>query len=210
MVEPKETLQGIAELYQVGPEAFGRHSPKQNIYPGQRLVFFDREIWAMCATPPGQAAPHRICLPGPPCVFCRGLVIRPKREGNNDLVEVHTQLRTPGKRKQTALHFLDSLDGKSCLGLYLPWKAVAPLDGRRYLKLIKYLRRRLKPPAMLWVELGPTVPSWKIWGGVDYAAVNQLADRVVLDLPPDPGLFERGRGTAGGTLFPVSTPGKFS
>lgn len=199
VVEPKETLRGIAELYQVGPEAFGCHSPKQNIYPGQRLVFFDREIWAMCAnTPQGRLPLTGFVCPGRPASSLPGpYVIRPKSEGNNDLVEVHTQLRTPGKRKQTALHFLDSLDGKSCLGLYLPWKAVAPLDGRRYLKLIKYLRRRLKPPAMLWVELGPTVPSWKIWGGVDYAAVNQLADRVVLDLPPpsEPGpLFERGRG----------------
>lgn len=37
---------------------------------------------------------------------------------------------------------------------------------------------------MLWVHLGPGVPSWRLWGGVDYEAVGRLADRVVLSLPP--------------------------
>jgi len=199
VVGSNETLQQIAGLYEVGQEAFGNLSAQQKVYPGQRLVFFEREIWGMCTnTPQGKLPLTGFVCPGRPAASLPGpYVLRPASGGDADIVQVHHQLRTPGRRKQTAQQFLEAMGGAGCLGLYLPYKAVAPLDGRRYLKLLKRLRRQLKPPAMLWAELGPDIPGWKIWGGVDYFAVNQLVDRVVLDLPPpaQPGpLFERQRG----------------
>ena len=205
VVEPGETLDQISKLYGVGPGAFGGFLHKRTVYPGQRLVFFDREIWAICTSAPrGElgAQPKGtltgLVYQGRPADSPQGpCVIKPATSDASDVVEIHHYLRTPRARKQTAKNLLESVEAPYCQGLYLPWQAVASLDGRRYLKLLKRLRRNLKPPAMLWVELGPLVPHWKLWGGVDYSCVNSLADRVVLDLPPphEPGpLFERSRG----------------
>lgn len=199
VVEPGETLEQIADLYEVGPEAFVGTGHKRTVYPGQRLIFFDREIWGICtSTLRGDLSLTGVVYQGRPLGSLQGpCVIRPDLGHDSDVVRIHHHLRTPWKRKQTAQSFLESIEGQGCHGLYLPWRAVAPLDGRRYLKLLKLLRRRLKPPAMLWAELGPEVPHWKLWGGVDYSYVNHLVDRVVLDVPPPlrPGpLFERSRG----------------
>lgn len=198
VVEPKETLEQVAQRYELGPEAFGV-SHKKTVYPGQRLIFFDREIWALCTN--GAKSEHGrgaltglICSAPPSGGLPEPYVIRPATGENGDVVKVHHHLRTPRRRRKTARDLLEFIEGTKACGLYVPWRAVAPVDGRRYVKLIKRLRRLLKPPAMLWVELGPSVPSWRFWGGVDYAAVSQLVDRVVLNVPPPvkPGpLFER-------------------
>lgn len=187
IVKPGETLEQIAQNYDLGIQAFQRCSSKGTIYPGQHLIFFDREIWGICGnTPQDKTLLHK--LTGLVCINSTGglgklpCVVRPESKDNDDVVEIHKQLHTPGKRKATVRTFLDSL-GEDCAGLYIPWKTVAPLDGRRYLKLLRALRRRLKPPAMLWAELGPEVLPWKLWGGVDYSQVNELVDRVVLELP---------------------------
>jgi hypothetical protein len=74
------------------------------------------------------------------------------------MVQIHRRLKlarrgTEADRQGTSWNL-----PRSCQGLYLPWKTVAPLDGRRYLKLLKLFEAKLKPPAMLWVELGPGIP----------------------------------------------------
>lgn len=187
VVSPQETLESIAKTYGVGIEAFGDSFQRKPIYPGQRLVFFDREVWGMCPremenkTPIGQLT-GRICPGQPGSSFPEPYVVRPSAFESDDVLIVHQRLRTPRKRRRTASELLDSLG--SAQGLYLPWEKVAPVDGRRYLKLLRLLRKRLKPPSLLWVELGPNVPSWTLLGGVDYAAVNSLVDRIVLPLPP--------------------------
>ncbi|MCK9525828.1 MAG: peptidoglycan-binding protein [Limnochordia bacterium] len=200
VVGPQETLAEIAKKYEVGIEAFGAPLMSQKpIYSGQRLVFFERELWGLCKseakldTPRGKLT-GLICPDHPGASLPEPYVIRPAAFEQADEVAVHAHLKTPRRRRRMASEFLSSFPGSR--GLYLPWQAVEPVDGRRYLKLLQFLRKRLKPPAMLWVELGPKVPSWTLWGGVDYALVNQLVDRIVLSLPPplEPGpIVERRR-----------------
>jgi hypothetical protein len=188
MVGPQETLAEIAKHYEVGVEAFGApFLSKKPIYPGQRLVFFEREVWGLCQGETKLDAPRGkltglICPDHPRDFLPEPYVIRPAGFEQADVVAVHNHLQTPWKRRRAASEFLSSFHGSR--GLYLPWQAVEPVDGRRYLKLLQFLRKKLKPPAMLWVELGPKVPSWTLWGGLDYALVNQLVDRVVVALPP--------------------------
>ena len=187
VVSPQETLEDIAKTYGVGVEAFGDSCQKKPVYPDQRLFFFDREIWGLCQgetklqSPAGQLT-GRICPDHPSSPLPEPYILKPQSFDHADLVTVHHQLRMPLKRRKTASELASSLGAAQ--GLYLPWEAVATVDGRRYLKLLKLLRKRLKPPAMLWVELGPNVPSWTLLGGVDYRFVNSLVDRVVLPLPP--------------------------
>lgn len=188
VVQPQETLEAIAERYGVGPEAFGRYPGRGGIYPGQRLVFFDREVWGICRggvqlEAAGQMLTGVICSDpqdapsGLPCL------LRPA-EPAWDVVRIHSALKTSRSRKSAAKWFLEAAQAapRTC-GLYLPWREVARLDGVRYLKLLRYLRRLLGPSVMLWVELGPEVPPWRIWGGVDYAKVNDLVDRIVIRMP---------------------------
>lgn len=188
LVQPGETLEDIAQLYGVGLPAFAHSSRLKQIYPGQRLVFFDREIWGIyesAAYNPvldgltGLIAPWEIDYPGSlPCVCRTGLGTE------NGLLAVHNLLRTRGRRKDTARKMLK--EGADYRGLYLSWKEVALTDGRRYLSFLKRLKKALQPEQMLFVELGPGVPSWKLWGGLDYFKANELADRVVLSIPvPD-------------------------
>ncbi|HBG01872.1 MAG TPA: hypothetical protein DDW87_09920 [Firmicutes bacterium] len=188
VVAPNESLEQIAAIYGVGVQAFQRSCRNGQVYPGQHLVFFDREIWGLCTTTPKGDMP-RGTLTGlvckePPSSEQLPLIIRPASQENGDVAKVHQHLRSAGRRKRAAGAFLASLqEGSGCKGLYLPWTSVAPLDGRRYLALLKILRKQLKAPRMLWVELGPQIPTWKFWGGVDYSRVNELVDRVVLELP---------------------------
>lgn len=188
VASPQETLEEIAKTYGVGVEAFGASFSQKPVYPGQHLIFFDREIWGLCLgdpevkTSPGQLT-GRICSQHPDTPWPEPYILRPSLN-SDDLVTIHQYLRTHGRRRKLARESIQSLGDAH--GFYLPWEKVAPVDGRRYLKLLKLLRKKLKPPALLWVELGPNVPSWTLLGGVDYEAVNNLVDRVVLPLPPPP------------------------
>lgn len=191
-VQPQETLEQIAQLYGLSPEAFNASSTSRRAYPGQRLVFFEREIWAICSksslllpttpltgivsmSPLEQTAQIEKTFNELPCMLKSDL------SSEDDVVQIHELLKTPKKRKTTTSALLTSLAG-SC-GLYVPWKRVAMLDGARYLKLLKQIRQKLPPEKMLWVEIGPGIPQWKVWGGLDYEKLNNLVDRVVLSLP---------------------------
>ncbi|NMB02866.1 MAG: hypothetical protein GX971_15310 [Firmicutes bacterium] len=186
VVQPQETLAQIAQTYGVGVEAFSRSTRKREIYPGQRLVFFDREVWGRCtngskAKAPAQAVTGVVCVD--PSLVSEHLpcVVQPLLNGNADEIQIHNRLKTPKRRKKTASYLVDSVPA-DC-GLFLPWKEVPALDGVRYIKLLSKLRNDLPKTSMLWVELGPGVPPWRLSGGVDYARVNELVDRIVLDLP---------------------------
>lgn len=179
VVRQNETLEEIVQTYGVRPQI------RKDLYPGQRLVFFDREIWGLC-----QGTPQVKDLAGkltglvcstftPDCEHPQ--IIKPAAHGEMNEVEIHQHLQTPKGRRAASGQFLQSAAGSS--GLYLPWRHVAALDGVRYLKILRKLRHKLPPPLMLWAELGPGIASWRVWGGVDYAKVNELVDRVVLSLP---------------------------
>lgn len=191
VVQPQESLEQIAQSYGVGVEAFSRSARKREVYPGQRLVFFDREVWGRCTN--GCTGGVSTQLTGVVCpdsqlrpnnLWC---MIQPEVNGKADELQVHKSLRTPRQRKRTGARLLELLP-EDC-GLFLPWKEVPRLDGVRYLKLIKRLRKKLPKTSMLWVELGPGVPRWRITGGLDYRKVNEFVDRVVLDIsvPEEPG-----------------------
>lgn len=185
VVQPQEDLESIAQGYGIGPQAFSQSKRLHKIFPGQRLLFFEREIWDIC--PPNQNPPTLpqpltglVCIPPLPSSLDGPCVVQPEL-GKGDPVQIHYLLRTFQRRRATARTFLESAGG--CCGLYLPWTEVETLNGTRYLKLIKRIRRRLPDQLMLWVELGPGVPPRSIWGGVNYGEINELASRVVLSLP---------------------------
>lgn len=189
VVAPNESLEQIAAMYGLGVQAFQRSSKNGLVYPGQHLVFFDREIWGLCTQSPKGDTPRAaltglVCPESPPRSAELPWIMQPPFGENEDVVQIHRRLKTGRRRTQTARELLALLpEEPGCKGLYIPWKTVAPLDGRRYLGLLKLLRKKLKPPRMLWAQLGPGIPPWKLWGGVDYAGVNELVDRVVLELP---------------------------
>jgi peptidoglycan hydrolase-like protein with peptidoglycan-binding domain len=185
VVQPQETIDEIAQMYGIGPQAFVQTKRLHKIFAGQRLLFFDREIWGMCPSDGllsslPQGLTGLVCPPPLPTGLVGPCVALPEL-GNSDPVFIHGLLRTARRRKATANTLLESMGG-SC-GLYLSWSEVAPLNGARYLKLIKKVRRRLPKQSMLWVELGPGVPPRSIWGGVNYEEINELASRVVLSVP---------------------------
>lgn len=188
VVQPGETLAQIADHYGVGLEAFGPLVSRGELYPGQRLVFFDREVWAICA----EGLPEENGKP-----VLTGMIIQEPssspgglpfliRPGNleGDVLAIHQALHNPRRRRRAAEQLVETLrQASGSCGLYLPWREIAQLDGVRYVKLLRNLRKKLGPRTMLWVELGPGIPPWSLWGGVDYAQVNDLVDRVVVRLP---------------------------
>lgn len=166
VVQPGESLEEIAQNYGVGISAFSQSRRLHKIFPGQRLLFFDREIWGVC--PFDGKAP---LLSGP----LTGLVFTPPVPLD---LEGPCVVQAPEDFTAASLELIRG----SC-GLYLGKKEVAPLQGTRYLKMLKRVRRKLPEGLMLWVELGPGVPPRSLFGGVDYGAINKLASRIVLSLP---------------------------
>lgn len=183
MVQPQESIEQIAAQYGVDAQAFGLSSHGRAIYPGQCLVFFDREIWGIYSPKdkvsiPEGALTGLVCSEVPGQGSILPCIVRPNSGQNLDVVALHSLLRSPKRRKETAQTYLQAVTNAQ--GLYLPWQAVAALDGARYLKFLKRLRRHLTPGKQLWVELGPQVPPWRLWGGIDYQKVNELVDRVII------------------------------
>lgn len=188
IVQAGETLEGITARYGVGLPALTNFKRTRRIYPGQRLVFFDREIWGVHGKSsvelPASSLTGVIRVPSfdgtvkdLPSIHMTGL-------GTEDgILRIHKLLRTRKQRKQTVMEISEEARGQR--GVYLPWKEVASPDGRRYLSFLRLLRKTLDPKMMLVIELGLGVSPWRIWGGVDYVQVNNLADRVVLSLPVD-------------------------
>lgn len=201
IVQPQETLEQIAETYGVGVEAFGRYSRGREVYAGQHLIFFDREVWGRCGEtlkPQGQAGALTgyVCSDSAQMQRQQPCVIQPQINSSTDELQIHNCLKTSKQRRKTAARFLDFIPDGTPLGsgLFLPWTQVPRLDGVRYLKLLKNIKKDLPQGMMLWVELGPSVRPWSLGGGVDYAKINDLVDRIVLDLPipEEPGaLFQK-------------------
>lgn len=197
LVQPNESLEQIAKLYNVGPEAFGITSAKKHVYPGQRLRFFHREIWGISHDKlviADDAELTGIVRSGPPENEQNlPLIISPQEFAAHGLEDVHQVLKSNQERKSSVEKLVSSANKKQ--GLYLPWVEVPALDGTRYLKFLKSLRKALYPSTQLWVELGPGIPPWRLWGGIDYEAVNGIVDRIVfsLPIPTKPGPFDDGR-----------------
>lgn len=196
VVQSKESLAQITELYGVGHEAFGISSHKKHIYPGQRLHFFYREIWGISTDE--NISAEEVELTG--IIHSEGYankqdipqIMLPSEMEKFNLPKIHQLLKSRKEKKQIIEMLVGS--ARKAHGLYLPWKEVPALDGARYLRFLKSLRKSLPDSQQLWVELGPGVPPWKIWGGIDYEGINKVADRIVFSLPAPrkPGAFING------------------
>ncbi|HHY10916.1 MAG TPA: hypothetical protein GX528_10200 [Firmicutes bacterium] len=188
IVQGGETAAEIAACYGVGLSALTNLTEGGRVYPGQRLVFFDREVWGIFksakANLPVDSLTGLILSPAADELVDTNLAaVRMASLGQDDgILRIHEIL---GGRKQRKQAVKDALgEARGLAGFYLPWRQVAAPDGRRYLSFLKALRRALDQK-MLLTELGPGVSPWRLWGGVDYSRVNDLADRVVLSLPID-------------------------
>ncbi|NLJ80734.1 MAG: LysM peptidoglycan-binding domain-containing protein [Firmicutes bacterium] len=187
LVQPGETLESIAGSYGLDPGAFGCSNRLKQIYPGRRLVFFDREVWGISKKtipnfPRDQLtglialAPNQRHSPlGIPCIAQADL------KSEDEIVQIHELLRNRKRRERAVEELFLKAEGAS--GIYLPWQKMSPLDGRRYLSFLRMLIKKLKENQLLLVELGPGIPQWKVWGGLDYGRVNRLSHRIVLRAP---------------------------
>lgn len=189
-VEPGETIEQIADKYGVGVEAFAANNRIRNLYAGQRLVFFDREVWAVGETVPGPdqdltgvlipvdlcdtGEKEAVCPPGPTCLvaLCTG--------SSEPVLWMHNQICTPFRRKRLAQRIKDI--SKNTGGVCFCFEELARVDGGRYLNLIKRVRKLL-PQKRILVQIGPGVPRRGLTSGLDYRRLNAAVDRIVVQIP---------------------------
>lgn len=164
VVAKGEILEEIGASYNMGIEGFGRLKSQNKLFPGQRLLFFEREVWGIT----GQSDPN---LPQE----LTGLIYSKQPE---HILDHPCMLQVTDLQSE----LLEKLPEDLC-GIYVAIKQIRPLQGLSYLKTVKRLRRRLDPRLMLWVELGPQIPARTLFGGVDYQVINKLVDRVILSFP---------------------------
>ena len=148
----------------------------------------DREVWGISSETKGiEINLTGVFYPGsqkPPA----GMVGVPMFElpvNNNEEVAYIHELLSSRKRRRKALETIFNL-AQEGFGIYIPWQHIPRVDGTRYLQLLRRLNARLPLNRKLFVELAPTIPRWNILGGVDYGALNSLADRIVISLPISP------------------------
>ena len=194
-VQPGETLADIAKMYEVGPEAFFDHQTA-TIYPGQQLVFYDREVWAVL--PPNLPAresytAHQDYLTGvfipvnpeqPKAYDLRsiqtGIIAQVEFTRADEMVSIHTIL-TKRKVRRRFFQFCAELLEKAD-GIYLPWEGISRVDGARYYHLLKRIKK-MAGDKRLVICLTPTMPRWNLLGGIDFTVVGRLVDQVVVKLP---------------------------
>ena len=202
LVQPGETLQDIADQYQVGPEAF-IDNHKKSIYPGQQLVFFDREVWGVLGFDLPALDSFNVNQELITGVFIsvnpeKGIASQTKSISgpkiaqvefeDEELVSIHTIL-TKGKVRKNFLKFCSEAAGKMD-GIYLPWEQVSRVDGFRYYKLLRRIKKQLGDKRLL-VTLTLGMPRWNLLGGIDFAQVSRIVDQVVIKIAqPDPSLID--------------------
>ena len=151
VVQPGETLGEIADQYGVGPEAFGSFAGR-GIYTGQRLVFFDREVWAICRGGEAPDQPGAVLtgvIGSDPSLAPAGLpcMLRPE-ELEWDVVRLHSALKTPRRRRRTAVLLSEAFRPFSgACGLYLPWRSGDWMESATWGRAAC---ANCSPGAMLW------------------------------------------------------------
>lgn len=201
VVQPGETFAEIAGKYQVGPEAFFDHHQK-TIYPGLQLVFFDREVWGV----------HPFDLPGSSSFdtnqdLMTGVFIPINPEAgipsrlksipgskiaqiefaSEELVSTHTVL-TKRKVRKNFFKFIKEVSAVTD-GIYLAWEQISRVDGFRYLRFLRRLKKQLGSKRLL-IALTLKMPRWNLLGGIDFTQVSRAVDQVVIKLDTsDPNSF---------------------
>lgn len=185
IVQPEESIEQIARFYGVGVQAFTESNRIKNLYPGQRLVFFDREVWGVASegkwNAPDLTGVFYDSSQQPPSEPVRVPVFELSLTNDEELVYIHKLLRSRKKRRETVKTIIERTE--LGLGVYIPWQQISRVDGSRYLKFLRMIRTKLPSNKKLFVELAPTIPRWNVLGGVDYSALNSIADRLVISLP---------------------------
>lgn len=193
IVKPQEDLAEIAATYNITPTAFRNHKQRQ-IYPGQQLIFFEREVWGILPntiTAEESYARHQKCLSGifvpvKPNQPTDNLTQGPKAKmayiniNSDHVVNLHVLL-TKRKARTQFLKFCSELKSKTD-GLMLPWEQISRVDGARYYQLLRRLRKQLNKNRLL-VLLTEQMPRWNIFGGIDFTAIGRLADQIVIKQP---------------------------
>jgi len=191
-VAPGETIEQIAERYGVGVEAFSTSNRVRKLYPGQRLVFFDREVWAVAETPAqarsdltGVFVPYDLNKieqsEGIPGFHLENVVPALYTSAEDEVLWIHHQLCTPFRRRRLAEQAAALCRGAG--GVCFCFTRLSRVDGGRYLALLKRVRRALLPQQRLMVQLGPGIPRRGFTSGLDFKALSRVVDRVVVHLP---------------------------
>lgn len=201
-VAPGETIEKIAAQYGVGVEAFAASNRIHRLYPGQRLVFFDREVWAIGVEPArgqeltGLLVPVDLNDPEAhiPKLKAENAVLALYTTAEDEILWIHHQICTPLRRKRLAERVQELARGSR--GVCFCFENLSRVDGARYLALLKRMRRVLGPDQRLMVQIGPKIPRRGLTSGLDFQGVSRVVDRVVVQLPPpvSPGpILDRGR-----------------
>ncbi|HKM17379.1 MAG TPA: peptidoglycan-binding protein, partial [Limnochordia bacterium] len=196
VVQPGETLNSIAEHYQVGTGAFFDHY-KKDIYPGQQLIFYDREVWGVLAEGlqaqesftahqelltgvffamnPEQGVP-RFAQP----IKCPKIA-RVVFDEADELISIHTVLTRRRMRRdflQLCRELVTKVDG-----IWLGWEHISRVDGYRYCRLLRSIKKQIGGCRLI-ITLTREMPRWNLLGGIDFTAAGRIADQVVIRLPP--------------------------
>lgn len=193
-VQPGETLEKICQLYDVGSAAFGRQVCKAPLYPGQSLVFFHREVWGIPVSP--QVEPMSITGVIHPTTLYEDIKLSDTKTSDR-IIAVDLGTENPGlrlhqvltnrKQRKASRSYLQKALARA-KGLYLPWEEFSRVDGVRYYKFLRKLRR-LANDKRLMIGLTAATPRWNVFGGLDFKEVSNIVDQVVIriPLPTEPG-----------------------
>lgn len=196
IVQAGETVEQIAAAYGVGVEAFREKNKVDPVYPGQNLCFFDREVWAVVnssglskesyfqntAKITGLFAP---IYPGQDYQL-------PLPKSNPQILQFQLQAADPGiylhqllKNRKKRQNLIESLGRavKPTKGIYLKITDISRVDGVRYYRFLRALRRKLDGKYRLLVAISPELPRWNWLGGVSFRKTADLVDQVVLPIP---------------------------
>ncbi len=196
IVTEQQTLADIAKLYHIGKEAFREFSKKRSLYAGQQLVFFDRQVWGTkdesllakesmernsvyltgVVSPMAIDQKYKAALRSPTSSTIASLNVTP----TNCLLEVH-QFLVNRRRKKQCLQLLSQSVG-NVNGVYLPWCKLSRVDGRRYSKFVRQVRRVIGDKTLM-TAFCVDMPRWNVFGGVDFAELSRDVNQVVIRLP---------------------------
>ncbi len=200
VVKPGETLTEIATKYSVGTEAF--RIRQNRLYPGQELIFFDREVWGtltlnlagiqrlaqaekyltgvFVSVPIGDTSKHKRLNETNVSQIAK--LTLPNGSLDNSLLEMELaavhNLLTKRRRKKGFLQFLNQLLTQ-VEGFYIPWEHIPRGDGSRYCRLIRQVKKIMGDKRLL-ITLTPAMPRWNLLGGIDFVMASNLADRIVI------------------------------
>ncbi len=196
VVERGESLAQIASGYDIGIEALQASNKKGDLYAGQKLIFFDRQVWGiqyadMMAQESFQRNQKLLTgvfkalalnqnitgisiVKGVPSI---GMIRLPE---GNQLLQAH-KLMTSRRQKRECLQYLEKISHRFD-GLYLPWDSFYRVDGSRYHKFVQRLRKVIGEKHLV-IMFTPQMPSWNVFGGINFRDLSAVVNKIVVSIP---------------------------